>query len=374
MKIKILQNKIREGLSVSGRVTSKSVSLPILKNIYMETVDNFLSLSSTDLEVGVKWWSLAKVSKEGKTTVPYDVFSSFINLLPEDEKVEMEVDNDNISVNCGDYKTKIKGLSAEDFPIIPEVKDGKEVELKTESFLSGLRQVVGVPSNTKVKPEISGVYFSFKGNSLKLAATDSYRLAEKTIFMDEKVKDEFSFILPQKSAKEVLNIFDSEEVIEIKFDSNQVLFQAKMDEMDHPKVQLVSKLIEGDYPDYKAIIPEKTTTDVLIQRDEFLNKIKAASLFSGKVNEITLKIDTGSEKIKILSEDSDLGNYETEMSAKTNGDNVDISFNHRFLTEGLKEIKSSEVVLYLDGESDPGKIVPVGNDEFLYVVMPIKTS
>ncbi len=372
MKFKIRQDKIKKGLAIAGRIATKSVSLPILKNIHIKTENNFLSLSATDLEVGVKWWSLSKIGEDGETTVPLDLFSNFIGLLPGEEKVEVESDNNDLKVVCEDYKTEIKGLSADDFPIIPEVEAEKVLKIKNDKLMEGLKQVVDIPSSTKVKPEISGVYFQFKGKTLKLAATDSYRLAEKILFLEEKIKNDFSFILPQKAAKELLNIFIEEDEIEIKFDSNQVLFESSMDETDHPKIQLVSKLIEGDYPDYEAIIPEKTDTQVLLEKEEFLNKIKAASLFSGKVNEVTIDADEKEDKVLISSEDNDLGKYETEMKAKVEGEEVKISFNHRFLKDGLEQIKAAEIVFSMSGEDGPGKIVPVGNDDFLYVVMPIK--
>ncbi len=373
MKFKIPQNKIKEGLVTVGRVTTKSVSLPILKNIHIKTEENLICLSATDLEVGVKWWSITKSEEEGETTVPLDVFSSFINLLPEEEKIDFNERDNNLSIECSDYKTKIKGLDADDFPIIPEVKDGSEIKIKTTNLFEGLKQVVDIPSNTKVKPEISGVYFQFKNNILKIAATDSYRLAEKIIYLEEKINEEFSFILPQKTAKEFLNIFDNEKEVIIKFDSNQVLFESKMEELDHPKIQLTSKLIEGDYPNYETIIPQQTNTEILLDKEEFLNKIKAASLFSGKINEVTLKINEGGEMI-IISEDRDLGSYKTTIKGKMEGGGVDISFNHRFLKDGISEIKSSEVVFSVNNNSSPGKITPVGNDDFLYVVMPIRNG
>ncbi len=373
MKFKILQSKLKEGVSITGKTAIKSISLPILRNIHLSVKDNFLSFTATDLEVSVRWYCLIKQEQEGETTIPLDIFSSFINLLPENEKVDISVKNHTISIECKDYKTKIKGLDPEDFPIIPEVKEGQEIEIKTNSFFEGLKQVADIPSASKVKPEISGVYFLLKENILKLVATDSYRLAEKTIFLEEKVKDEFSFILPQKAAKEVLNIFSSEETIKIKFDSNQVLFESKMEERDYPKIQLTSKVIEGEYPNYEAIIPKETSTEVLIEKDDFFNKIKAASLFSGKVNEVTLNI-TNNNEIKIFSKDNDLGEYETVVKAKIEGEPLDISFNHRFLRDGLSEIKSSEIVFSVKSDSSPAKITPVGKTDFLYVVMPIRNS
>ncbi len=373
MKFKIIQNNLKEGVLTTGRIATKSASLPILKNILLEIKDNFLCISATDLEIGVKWWSLNKAEQEGKVTIPLDVFSSFINLLPKEKNVEIETKNNDILVECEEYKTKIKGLDPEDFPIIPTIEKNKEIKVKTEGFLKGLSQVVDIPSSTKVKPEISGVYFQFNGNTLKLAATDSYRLAEKTVFLEEKVSDNFNFILPRKAAKEILNVFDNENELKILFDSNQVLFESEMEKTDHPKIQLTSKLIEGKYPDYESIIPEKTDTEILLNKKEFLNKIKAASLFSGKVNEVTLEINS-ENKINILSQDNDLGNYETEMKGKVEGGDIKISFNHRFLKDGLSEIESSEIVFSVNDGESPGKIIPVGNDDFLYVVMPIKNN
>lgn len=373
MKFKILQNKIKKGLTIISRATTKSVSLPILKNIHMKVEKNLLCLSATDLEMGVKWWSITKSEKDGETTVPLDLFLNFINLLPEEEKITFTEKNNNLSIECKDYKTNIKGLDANDFPIIPKIEEGKEIKIRTNYLFKGLKQVVDIPSNTKVKPEISGVYFRFENNILKIAATDSYRLAEKTIYLEDKIDNKFSFILPQKTAKEFLNIFDNEEEVIIKFDSNQVIFESPMESVNHPKIQLTSKLIEGEYPDYEAIIPEETNTQILLDKEEFLNKIKAASLFSGKINEVTLSIDNKGE-MKIMSEDRDLGSYETSINGKIEGEDVKISFNHRFLKDGLSEIKSSEVVFSVNDSSSPGKITPVGNDDFLYVVMPIRNN
>jgi DNA polymerase-3 subunit beta len=323
--------------------------------------------------VGIKWWSLVKIEEEGKNTIPLDVFSSFINLLPKEEKVDISTNKDNLLVECEDYNTEIKGLDPEDFPIIPQVENNKEIKINTAAFFEGLKQVVDIPSNTKVKPEISGVFFKFEGKTLKLAATDSYRLAEKIIFLENNV-DEFSFILPQKTAKELLNIFSNEDNLKIKYDSNQVLFEVMMEEANHPKIQLSSKLIEGEYPNYQAIIPENTDTQVLLEKEEFLNKIKAASLFSGRVNEVTLSFNKEENKVDIYSEDNDLGNYKTSINGKVEGKTLKVSFNHRFLMDGLSQIKSSEIIFSVSDNSGPGKITPVGNDDFLYVVMPIKNN
>ncbi len=371
MKISILQNKLKEGLNIIGRATSRSATLPILKNVLLRTEDNFLNLSATDLEIGIKWWTLVKVEKEGSTTVPYGSFSSFMNFLP-DEQVDISVENNNLSLKCKDYRTQLNGMDPEEFPIIPEVEESNRITLSSDALCEGLMQIIDVPSLSKVKPEISGVLFLFKGKELKLVATDSYRLAEKKISFKEK-EDDFSFIIPQRTAREVINILkDTGKDVEIVFGENQVLFKVKMEEFDHSYIEITSKIIEGNYPDYESIIPAELKTQIVMNREEFLNKIKAASVFTSKVNEINLQFIPEEGEVVVKSSNTDLGNYEAKVKGRSEGEETAISFNYRFLVDGLSNIKSSEVIFEVNDENSPGILRPVGKDDFLYVVMPIK--
>lgn len=371
MNINLLQNKLKEGLNIIGRGTSKSSSLPVLKNILLQVKDNFLNLSSTDLEIGIKWWTLVKKNKEGQTTVPYNSFSSFINLLP-DKKIEIVEKNNNLLITCEEYKTQINGISAEDFPIIPEIKEKKKVLINSDVLCEKLLQIIDIPSLSKVKPEISGILFVFQKKEMILVATDSYRLAEAKIFL-EKGDNDFSFIIPQRTAREVINIFkDLNKDIEIIFSENQILFRVKMEEFNHPYIELTSKVIEGNYPNYEAIIPKEYKTQIILNKDEFLNKIKAASVFTSKVDEVNLKISPKNGEIIIESSNTDLGNYETKIKGRSEGEETDISFNYRFILDGITNIRSSEIIFEVNNENSPGVLKPVGKNDFLYVVMPIK--
>ncbi len=374
MKVTILQNKIKEGLNIAGKATARSTTLPVLKNVLIKLKDNFINICSTDLEMGIKWWGLVKTEKEEEVTVPFYVFSNFINLLP-DKKIEMEVKKSSLLVECGDYKTQINGMDANDFPIIPEVEEKGSFIVNSKSLCDGLSQVIDIPSLSKVKPEISGILVIISAKELKFVATDSYRLTEKKVHPKTSLEGKFSFIIPQKTAKEIINIFKEEdEDIRILFGSNQVLFEAKMQETDHPRVQIFSKLIEGNYPDYESIIPSEHKTQVVLNKEELLNKLKAASVFSGSVNEVNLSVDPKKEELVIKSESPDLGEYKATMSAKIEGDNVNISFNYKFLSDGVNNIKSSQVLLGFNGDSGPGTVKPVGKGDFLYIAMPIKNN
>src|SRR6056297_327792 len=373
MKLKIVKNKLEDGLNTVKRITTKSSTLPILNNILIKTEDNFLNLSATDLEVGVRWWSLAEINKEEEIVVPTKVLSNFVNYLPE-ETVSIEREDMNLKIECENYKTQIKGLDSEDFPIIPEVENGKYISLNSEVFCEALDQVVNIAMPSSVKPEISGVYFSCKGDSLKVVATDSFRLGEKTISLDKKIDKDFSFILPQKAAKEIVNIFKGKEKeIRLYNSPNQVLFESQMEETDHPEVQLVSRLIEGEYPDYEEIIPGKTKTTVTLDLSEFKKQIKTASIFTSENKEVKIKVDPKKNKLEFTSQNADLGeHYSFIKTEDIKGKPVEISFNCRFLIDGLNNISTNRAVLKLNGESNPALIKSTEDTGYIYVIMPIK--
>ncbi|PIR72646.1 MAG: DNA polymerase III subunit beta [Candidatus Nealsonbacteria bacterium CG10_big_fil_rev_8_21_14_0_10_36_24] len=375
MKIQILQEKLKKGLNIIERISSKSLTLPILNNILISSEKNFLKLTATDLEIGINWWVLAKIEKEGKITIPSRLFSNFINLLP-NKKINLEVQNNNLILTCENYKTQINGLPAEEFPLIPKITESENIYFEAPSFCRGLSQLVDIAVLSTARPEISGIYFLFQKDFITVAATDSFRLGETKIpFKNSSLKKEYSLILPQKTIKEIINIF-GEKTGEIKmfFSPNQVMFEYPMEETPHPQTQIISRLIEGEYPNYQEIIPKKFTTQLILNRTEFLNQVKTASLFSGKINEVKIKISPTEKKALIFSRSPDLGEYQSSIPGKIKGEPVEISFNHRFLLDGLSNIKSSEVILELNGDSGPGVVKPVGDDSYIYVVMPIKAS
>ena len=374
MKIEVLKENLKTGLSVVEKIVGKNLSLPILDNVLIDTEDNFLSLSSTDLETAIKLWILTRIIKKGKAVVPVKLLSSFISSLP-DEKISIEDKGQNIEIECKNFKTQIQGYNSEEFPIIPEFKDLEFLEVDNKKFCQGLSQIVDISSPSQTRPEISGVYFLFSKNLIKIVATDSFRLAEKNISLEKPLKKDYSFILPQKPAREIMNILGEKEgVLKIYFSPNQTLFEFPMKEASRPEVQITSRLIEGEYPNYQDIIPKKFKTRVVLKRDEFLNQIKTASLFSGKINEIKFTINTANKEVEIFAKDPDTGESKSTIAAKIEGDPIEVSFNHKFLTDGLLKIKSSEITFDLSKEEGPCVLRPVGDTSYLYVVMPIKST
>ena len=183
MKVEILKENLKNGMSVVEKIVGKNLTLPILDNVLIDTEDNFLSLSSTDLETAIKIWMLAKIIKKGKVVVPAKFLSSFVSLLPND-KIVLEEKKQGLYIECKNFKNQIQGFNPEEFPLIPEFKDVEFLEVDSKKFCQGLSQIVDIVSPSQSRPEISGIYFSFSKNVIKIVATDSFRLAEKNITLE----------------------------------------------------------------------------------------------------------------------------------------------------------------------------------------------
>jgi len=380
MKTIILKDKLEEGISVVEKIAGKSLTLPILNNILISAEKNFLNLTSTDLEIGINWWSLVKNEKEGKIAVPARVLSSFVNFLPNNKSVELELKGLDLKIKCGNQQSSLKGVSPEDFPIIPKVSTQEKIMVKGNVFCQNLSKVVDIASFSSTKPEISGVYFLFQKNLIIMAATDSFRLAEKKIYLEtplSNISKDYSLILPQRAAKEIISIFGEKEDLIIYFSPNQILFETALSETKHPQIQVISRLIEGEYPNYQEIIPKKFETKISLRVNEFINQIKLASLFSGKINEIKIKIDPKKNQLNLSSQNPDVGEHESFLQGKVEGKACEVSFNHRFLLDGLLNIaagreKDSEVILELNSSEKPGVLRPKNDETYLYLVMPIR--
>lgn len=389
MKLTILQNKLKLSIELVSRLAGKSFSLPILTNVLLETEKNFLSLTTTDLELAIKCWILAKIEEQGAITVPAPILANTIQLLP-DKNLRLLTDNHRLIIETQSYRTEIQGLSSDDFPVIPEESSGICIKLPAFDFCQALEQISDIAVTSTARPEMAGIYFLFQKDLIKMAATDSFRLGEKTLFLQQPldIKENYSLILPQRAAREIINIFGEREVgkaeartperkaIKVFLGPNQILLESLMPEIDHPQFRLVSRLIEGEYPNYQEIIPKKYETQIVLDRQEFLKQIKLASLFSGKVNEVKIKVVPKKEIIEILSQSPEIGQHYSLLPCRIKGEGQEISFNYKFLIDGLLKMKSSEVIFELTKRNDeigPGVLKPVGDPSYIYVLMPVQS-
>jgi DNA polymerase-3 subunit beta len=375
MKLVILKEKLKKGIQIAERASSKSVTLPVLQNIFLSAERNFLNLFCTDLEIAVKWWGLAKIEREGKILLPIKTFSDFINFLPE-KPVLIEKRENFVLIESEPFSSKMKFFNPEEFPIFPKLETEKFFEILPENLIAGIRKVISFSSPSTTRPEISGICLNFGKNFLKIVATDSFRLGEATIFLPEKIsfEKETSIILPQKAAREIINIFGNvEKNLKVYLNPNQLAIESEMEETSHPEVLFASRLIEGEFPDYQAIIPKKFSLETRFQKEDFLKQIKAASVFSPKNNEIKFKFEPEKKEVKIMSENPELGSYSSALKGEMKGKEITIAFNYRFLLEGIEKIEGKEFFFKITSEEGPALIEPFEKEDFLYILMPIKT-
>lgn len=389
MKFSCIQENLNQGLAVVSPIAAKSTNLPILNNILFKTEDKSLKLLTTNLEIGVSWVLRSKIEEEGEFTVQAKLFFDYINLLPA-KQVDIQLINQEIEVACGTHHTKIKCLPASEFPLIPQINKGAPLICKVSALKKAIQQTIFSASYNETRPEISGIFFNFTqsetGNKLTLVGTDSYRLSEKTINMENKEKIEASnVIIPARTLQELLRIFsalkaapDAGDTVEIYLSENQVLFV-------YNNVELISRLIEGQYPDYKQIIPTSSNTQAIFNREELVKAIKTASLFSKtEIYDINLNLKPGkAEKgtgtqgeATISSSNSQLGEETSSIEANITGGESHIAINYRYFLDGLANIDTEEVAFEMNDADSPCVVKPVatseGKDSHLYIIMPIK--
>ena len=374
MKIQILKESLKQAIGVVEKATAKNPTLPILEAVSLIVDKNSLEISGTDLEMGIRYRVLAKVEKEGGVAVPARLFSQLVGALLEKE-ITLSLMTGELRVETKDQQTNIKTLSLEEFPIIPSLQGNEEaIEIEADVFCGGLSQVVSIPGQSQTRPEISGIFVSIQKGGIKFAATDSFRLAEKMVNFSKLQSIEASFILPQKTAKELVSIFgDLEGKIKIYISPTQVLFEySTKEEAEKISIQIVSRVIEGEYPAYQEIIPTEFGVKVQVPKQEIISRVKAAAVFSGKMEDIKLVVDPKKKGLEISAESQDAGRHSSFLKAAVTGKHLEISFNWRFLLEGFSNIKGEEVDIGFGGEDAPILMRPLGKEQYLYVVMPVK--
>ena len=370
-----LQENLKQGLAVVSRVVSKNINLPILNNILFKVNKSNIELIATNLEIGITHQVRGKIDAEGEFTVDSKVITDYINLLPSD-KVECEQDGMEIKIKCQNYKTKIHIQEASDFPLIPKVDKENFYSVLVDDLKDALSEVIFAVANNETRLELSGILLSFTKDSLTLVGTDSYRLAEKKMKVKSNFEDsDKKVIVPARTLQELIRVLSSfkeddqlEGAGEIKIclSENQILFI-------FGATELVSRLINGSYPDYQQIIPVNYKTRVLINKNELMRAIKASAIFSkAGVNDVALDFKSETGKIMISSASSQVGESSVELSSEIEGDNNEIIINYRYFLDGLNNISSDMVKLDLVNSGTPCILRPDKNEDYLYIVMPIR--
>jgi len=368
-----LTENLKRGLNIVGHITTKNINLPILNNILIQAKEGNINLISTNLEIGITHQIRGKIEKDGEFTVDSKLITEYINLLNNNEKVNLEEKEGVLRVESGNYKTKIKGEEAKEFPLIPTIPKNDFYTCGADELKKSLNGVIFAVSNSENRLELTGVLLSFSKSKLTLAATDSYRLAEREVDIKTSSDlEEQKIIVPAKTIQELLRVLNSlegmetegQQEVKIYLADNQILFTVD-------SVELISRLINGHYPDYKQIIPTKTQTEVFVSRAEVIRAVKAAALFSKTgINDITLVFLK--DKVVVSSFSGASGESQVEVEAEIKGSENEITINYRYLLDGLNNIDGDMVNIGVVNNTTPCVLRSEKNKTYLYIVMPIR--
>ena len=374
METTVLKALLKEGLEIADRIAVHSSQLPILNNVLLSVEKEKVWLSATDLQIGVVYQFLGTTSKGGAVVFPGHPLSALLS-ISSGEQVSLLCKDQHLSVATGEHKVVLRTLDAEEFPIIPSPQESELLtEVDTATMCRVLSQVVGMTGQSQARPEISGVLFAIKGKMASVVATDSFRLAERKFSLEKEGTREQSFILPAKTVRELIAILGERPGrVELYLSSTQAAFAYEAKESpSRLRIQIVSRLIEGEYPRYQEVIPSSHKTLVSLGKNEFLNHLKAAGIFAGKTQEVRILADPRGKAVEFLSENKEAGSHHSALRAEVEGDSAKVAFNWRFLMEGLVQMRGERVEFALNGEDGAALLRPSEREGYLYVLMPIK--
>jgi DNA polymerase-3 subunit beta len=378
VKLSCLQENLDKGLNIVSKAVPAKSTLPVLGNVLLSTDQGRLKLAATNLEVAISCWIGAKVEEEGSITVPANLLTEFVRSLPNDRiDLSLSPRTKTVNLRCARFDANIRGIDAEEFPTLPSAGDGFKILVDGVTLSESISQVVFAAASDDSRPVLTGVLVTFKEDKMTMVAADGFRMAVKTTPLGSAVEQEISVIVPARALRELGRIVsDSEEQIEISVTSNrnQALFRAG-------NVELVSRLIEGQFPPYERIIPPPSENKVVVSTGEFLNANRTASIFArDNSNIVRFQFTPGEEgltagKMIITATSAEVGDNVGEIDAAIVGQPPQIAFNSRYLDELLRVLeKSSQLALDMNSSSSPGVFRPVGDEGYLHIIMPMHTN
>ena len=378
MQVSCLQENLAKGLSIVGRAVASRSTLPVLANVLLATDNGQLKLSATNLEIGINCWVGAKVINEGAITIPARLLGDFVNSLPP-ERIDLKLDeaSQTLNLKCARFESNIKGIDAQEFPIVPTATNGSHaIKLDPESLRTMIDQVVFAAATDESRPILTGVLVQFDGDNLRMAAADGFRLSVKAAVLNQNLGDMMEVIVPARALMELSRIaVEQEQPVEVIITParKQILFHLQ-------DVDLVSQLIEGKFPDYNQIIPKSYSTRSIIDTTSFLKAVRVSHLFArDSANIVKLEIiPTGDElmngRVTLVATSAELGDNVADIDASIEGGPMEVAFNAKYLIDVLSIIGSPQVALETTAASSPGVLRPIGDDKFTHVIMPMHIS
>ncbi len=370
MKVTCMPGPFGQALQAVSRAISARTTLPILNNILITTTEEGLSLTATNLEIGIRKIVPAEVADEGSTTVPARLLTDFVGTLP-DQELTMELDSQTqtLSLRCARFDTHIKCIEAEEFPPSPRPDEGDRLEVALDEMLRAVDQTQMAASTDEARPVLTGVLFQVQGASLTLAATDGHRLAVRKLTAERADDIDASLIVPARALGELGRALKGEgqkvEIIVSKA-RNQIFFRAGTSEVN-------SRLIDGNYPNYSQVIPTKSSTVVSVATSALVQTVRAVSLFA-KDSANVIRIKTGSDSLILSATTNEVGDSQADVEASVEGAEIQIAFNARYVLDALGVLDGEKVEFLFNGPLSPGLIRPPGKEDYVYVIMPVRVA
>lgn len=365
MKIECTKKDIAEAVEITTRIASPSATLPVLQCVVLEASEDSLMLRATNLEISVEKKIKATIHSKGMVAIPAHILHSTLKTAPQQSVVNLNVIDGIAVLSIGGAKTSIKTIPTDDFPRLPRPESDHTFSLPKESLVKGVRSVLYAASTSLIKPELASVYMYHEDNYLVFVATDSFRLAEKKIAYKTDVEIP-PVIMPAKNTTELIRIIETQpnENIEVCVDENQ--YSITKDELF-----VTSRIIDGSFPDYRSILPKETTTEAILLKEDLHNTLRKAQIFSDKFGQITLHLQPKEKNLTVSARNTDVGEIFDSLEAAITGEDLDISFNHRYIIDMFQAISADSVSLSFAGVGKPLIIKGVSDPSFTYLVMPM---
>jgi DNA polymerase III subunit beta len=369
VKLTAMQENLARGLSTVSRAVTSRPTLPVLSNVLLRTEDGGLKLTATNLEIAISAWVPGKIDADGSLTVPARLLADVVSGLPAGERVELNAEGNSVRVSAGRFQTHLRGIDAEEFPVISPPGERPTTRIDQRELRKALSEVVFAAASDEARPILTGVLTRFSGDRLTLAAADNYRIAVRHLPILDAVEDT-SLVVPARSYIELMRVLgDDDEPLEIMLagSKNQIIFHAQ-------GVDLVSRIIDGQFPNYQQVLPTSHTTRAVVEREELLKAVRLSALIaSSAANVVKLSLGEGGNGTITVAAAADVGDTKGEVEAALDGEPVQIAFNARYLQDALSNLDAEQVALEFTGPLSPGVMRRTDGEDYVHVIMPVRT-
>lgn len=364
MKFSVARSELSEALSIASRALSARSTLPILSGILVTCGPEKIQLQTTDLEVSVRTYVDGLVEEEGQVVLPGRLFSDIVRAMPE-AAVSVKVDKDVAIVSGSNASFTVKTLPPDDFPKFPEVTVDKKCSLPANTVSGMVRQVSKAVSRDETRAILTGVLLSIEGHEIKMVATDSYRLAVRQVLLDQVAPQSIEVVVPGRALEEVMKLVGAQETMDLGVSDNQIVFE-------FGDTTFVTRRIEGSFPNYKQLLPKEIETSVRVSSEDLAAAVRRVSLMAQHNTPLRLSVHADDQTLSLSATTQDVGDASEDLMAKVDGPDVEIAFNHSFLTDGIASNSAEETLLEFVSPLKPGVLKPGDGEDYLYLLMPVR--